>query len=213
MNRTFLILLDKAFMNIRQVPVAALYHGGYWKQQWTIDNTPITSIVPDLLKLGFAVVEVEYRRRDDEGGGWPGTNNDAMLALNSLPDVAPDECATLDLTNVTLIGHSAGGCLVLWLAAQELLAVRLALVVAVAPVCDLNEAYHLRLSDEGDAVERYMKCTPETEEGLAHYAKASPAELVPNIQVSGNTHIEPSPLFVYATYGYSNIYVALKISL
>jgi hypothetical protein len=71
---------------------------------------------------------------------------------------------------------------VLWLAAQEL-QVRLALVVAVAPVCDLNEAYFLKVSDEGDAVERYMKCTPETDEGLAQYAHASPAELIPRIKV------------------------------
>ena len=128
------------------------------------------------------MVEVEYRRRDDEGGGWPGTNNDAMLALNSLRTVAPEECTRLDLHDVTLIGHSAGGCIVLWLAAQEL-QVRLALVVAVAPVCDLNEGYHVRLSDEGDAVERYMKCKPETEEELALYSEASPAELIPRVKV------------------------------
>lgn len=169
-------------MPIGQAPVAVLYHGGFWKQQWTVDNTPLVSVVPDLLARGFGVVEVEYRRRDDEGGGWPGTNQDALLALNSLATVAPDECAALDLTNVTLIGHSAGGSLVLWLATQEL-QVCLAVVVAVAPVCDLNEGYHLRLSDEGDAVEKYMKCTPETEEGLAQYALASPAELIPRIQV------------------------------
>jgi len=128
-------------------------------------------------------VEVEYRRRDDEGGGWPGTNQDALLAINSLPAVAPDECTALDLGNVVLIGHSAGGCLVLWLAAQQL-NVGLSLVVAVAPVCDLNEAYHLHVSDEGDAVERYMKCTPENEDGLAQYASASPAELISDIKVS-----------------------------
>jgi acetyl esterase/lipase len=165
-----------------QAPVAVLYHGGYWKQQWTVDNTPITSIVPDLLSTGFGVVEVEYRRRDDEGGGWPGTNQDVLLSLNSLQTVAPDESANLDLGNVTLIGHSAGGCLVLWLAAQELQAT-LRLVVAVAPVCDLHEAYHLRVSDEGDAVERYMKCTPEADEGLAQYFEASPAELIHRIKV------------------------------
>jgi acetyl esterase/lipase len=169
-------------MCIVQAPVAVLYHGGFWKQQWTVDNTPLVSLGPDLLAKGFGVVEIEYRRRDDEGGGWPGTNEDALLALNSLPTVAPDECAALDLTNVTLIGHSAGGCLVLWLAAQQL-QVRLALVVAIAPVCDLNEGFHLRLSDEGDAVEKYMRCTPETEDGLVQYALASPAEFIPRIQV------------------------------
>ena len=166
----------------KKAPLAVLFHGGYWKQQWTVDNTPITSIVPDLLAKGFGVAEVEYRRRDDKGGGWPGTNEDALLALNSLRGVAPAECAALDLDDVTLIGHSAGGCLVLWLAAQEL-PVRLTLVVAVAPVCDLSEGYFLKVSDEGDAVERYMKCTPETDEGLAQYARASPAELIPRIEV------------------------------
>lgn len=158
-----------------------------------MDNTPITSIVPDLLATGFGVVEVEYRRRDDEGGGWPGTNQDALLAINSLHTVAPHECASLDLGNVTLIGHSAGGCLVLWLAAQEL-QVTLSLVVAVAPVSDLNQAYHLHLSDEGDAVERYMKCTPDTDEGFAQYFEASPAELVHRIQV-------PVPSSMRSGYG------------
>lgn len=42
---------------------------GFWKQKWTIDNTPITGLVPDLNVRGFAVLEVEYRRRDDIGGG------------------------------------------------------------------------------------------------------------------------------------------------
>ena len=114
-----------------------LIHGGYWKQQWTIDNTPITSIVPDLLAKGFGVVELEYRRRDDEGGGWPNTNADVLLAINTLPATAPGECASLDLSNVTLIGHSAGGCLALWLAAQDV-QIRIRLVVAVAPVSPLS---------------------------------------------------------------------------
>ena len=119
------------------MPAAVLIHGGYWKQQWTIDNTPITSIVPDLLAKGFGVVELEYRRRDDEGGGWPNTNADVLLAINTLPATAPGECASLDLSNVTLIGHSAGGCLALWLAAQDV-QIRIRLVVAVAPVSPLS---------------------------------------------------------------------------
>ena len=129
------------------MPVAVLIHGGYWKQQWTIDNTPITSIVPDLLAKGFGVVELEYRRRDDEGGGWPNTNADVLLAINSLPATAPGECASLDLSNVTLIGHSAGGCLALWLAAQDV-QIRIRLVVAVAPVSPLSPPIPLTKSAE-----------------------------------------------------------------
>jgi len=42
----------------------------------------------------------------------------------------------LDLDEVVLLGHSAGGTLALWLASQPL-DVRVRLIVAVAPVADL----------------------------------------------------------------------------
>jgi len=74
-----------------------LFHGGFWKQKWTIDNTPITSIVVDLCDLGFAVAEVEYRRRDDEGGGWPGTNLDGVEALNALPHVCQEHVSASEM--------------------------------------------------------------------------------------------------------------------
>eukprot|EP00960_Hanusia_phi_P029875 748233-Hanusia_phi.AAC.4 len=77
-----------------------------------------------------------------------------------------------------LVGHSAGGALVLWLGEQEL-HVNVRLIVAVAPVTDLEEGYRRRLSDEGDAIELYMKCTPETAESLREYQKASPICLLP----------------------------------
>ncbi|EKX54313.1 hypothetical protein GUITHDRAFT_132065 [Guillardia theta CCMP2712] len=144
----------------------------------TIDNTPITSIVVDLCDLGFAVAEVEYRRRDDEGGGWPGTNLDGVEALNALPHVCQEHALHLDLDRVMLVGHSAGGALVLWLGEQEL-RVNVRLIVAVAPVTDLEDGYRRRLSDEGDAIELYMKCTPDTAEGLREYSKASPIRLLP----------------------------------
>lgn len=57
---------------------------------------------------------------------------DAVHALVRLRD----DGLPLDLSDVILLGHSAGGTLVLWLAAQPL-AVRVRLVVAVAPVADL----------------------------------------------------------------------------
>ena len=57
-------------------------HGGYWTQKWTVDNTSLPSVVPSLLEAGMAVVEVEYRRRDDEGGGYPGTNLDVKVCAS-----------------------------------------------------------------------------------------------------------------------------------
>ena len=47
-----------------------------------MDNTSLPSVVPSLLEAGMAVVEVEYRRRDDEGGGYPGTNSDVKVCAS-----------------------------------------------------------------------------------------------------------------------------------
>ena len=58
-----------------------------------------------------------------------------------------DDGLPLDLSDVILLGHSAGGTLVLWLAAQTL-DVRVRLVVAVAPVTDLVQGCRPRLNPE-----------------------------------------------------------------
>ena len=54
-------------------PVAVIVHGGFWKNKYAMDSAAIESLAPFLVARGFATVEVEYRRRDDEGGSWPGT--------------------------------------------------------------------------------------------------------------------------------------------
>ena len=130
---------------LRNAPVAFLVHGGFWKQKWTVDNTCMASITPDLVADGFAVAEVEYRRREDDGGGWPGSNEDVLAALNYLPTLAAENEFPLDLSRVVLIGHSAGGTLVLWVAAHAD-KVLPALVVAVAPIADLEAGFYQRCS-------------------------------------------------------------------
>lgn len=50
-------------------------------------------------------------------------------------------------------------------------------VVAIAPITDLEAGYEQKLSDEGDAVELYMKATPSA--APEHYAAASPIKLLP----------------------------------
>jgi len=156
-----------------------LVHGGYWKQKWDVDNTPLPSLRPFLLDKGFAVADVEYRRREDEGGRWPGTNQDIVSALGRLKEVIDQEGIGEVLSDVTFIGHSVGGQMVLWLDSQDL-AIKPTTIVSVAPVADMIEGYRQKLSDEGDAVEIFMNgLTPDTEEGLREYKKASPAHLLP----------------------------------
>lgn len=142
-------------------PVAIIIHGGFWKSKYGISppTAACETLAPDLQDHQFIVVEVEYRRDGDEHWGWPYSNNDvteAYKAATCLPHV--------DRSRIYLIGHSAGGTLALWLAARLSRLRDAALprhVLALAPVADLREAVNLRLSDEGDAVIRYMHGTPK----------------------------------------------------
>eukprot|EP00930_Biecheleria_cincta_P018654 TRINITY_DN14453_c0_g1_i1.p1 TRINITY_DN14453_c0_g1~~TRINITY_DN14453_c0_g1_i1.p1 ORF type:complete len:348 (+),score=71.65 TRINITY_DN14453_c0_g1_i1:27-1046(+) len=169
-------------------------HGGYWKNKFGLGdpygNAGTASLAPFFLKRGFAAVELEYRRRDHEGGGWPGTNEDVLTAIRRLSDLKASAVSSgpaghdkqriafsaLSPQKLLLVGHSAGGCLALWAAHQLDPA---PIVLAAAPVADLVRGHEMRVSDEGDAVELYMKQPPVEEAALAEYKKASPAALLP----------------------------------
>ena len=169
-----------------------ILHGGYWKNAYGLDdaynNAGVGTLAPYFLERGFSAVEIEYRRRDHEGGGWPGTNEDVLAAMRHLVALGSmDGCghraavSALRLDRLILVGHSAGGCLALWLAHQlcggAVPGCSVALVLAAAPVADLARGYELKVGDEGAEVERYMGCTPLAEP--AAYQAASPAALLP----------------------------------
>ena len=151
----------------RSVPVAVIIHGGFWKSKYGIENSAIDSLPDSLLSAGMAVCVVEYRRVGastiDDEGGFPRSNEDILEALRRLhalvtkrdndvsADAVTEEDASLggwglgrvDMDRVALIGHSAGGYLALWtccnLTTREL-PFTPAVCVAIAPVCNLEEA-------------------------------------------------------------------------
>ncbi|CAL1137137.1 unnamed protein product [Cladocopium goreaui] len=194
---------NSRFLRLHPAPVeqhgtgtVVVLHGGYWKNKFGLDdaygNAGTISLGPFFLARGFSVVEVEYRRRDHEGGGWPGTNEDVLMALRRIAELKTEgledgeygaAVRSLRPDRLMLIGHSAGGCLALWAAhhlAAESGAERAApLVLAAAPVADLVKGFEMKVSDEGDAVELYMKQPPTSDVGLEEYRKASPAALLP----------------------------------
>ena len=85
------------------------------------------------------------------GGGWPVTTDDVLLAVRSLPELLRRVGIEATATPLVLTGHSAGGHLALWLATTDLPVQR---VVALAPVCDLDEAIRLGLG--GDATTAFL---------------------------------------------------------
>jgi acetyl esterase/lipase len=138
-------------------------------------------LVGDLLRRGWAVWNIEYRRVGN-GGGWPATFADVAAAIDLLAELD----APLDLERVSVLGHSAGGHLALWAAGREQLPagapgalngappVRLSRVIAQAGVCDLAGAYKRW---RGGAVRALMGGSPE--ELPERYAAADPMEAIP----------------------------------
>ena len=93
--------------------------------------------------------EIEYRRvggLDNDAGGYPQTNRDIVTALNCMYEQL--ECLEhIDLDNIFLIGHSAGGCLALWLCSQpnvHSLKFFPSACIALSPVCDLLSGHQRR---------------------------------------------------------------------
>lgn len=124
--------------------VVLVVHGGFWKA--SIDREHTRPQARALADLGHTVVTPEYRRVPESlasralhpragGGGWPTTGDDVRAALDATPRLLAG--AGVPSGPVTAVGHSAGGHLVLWLAATGAPVVR---TVALAPVCDLAEA-------------------------------------------------------------------------
>jgi acetyl esterase/lipase len=96
-------------------PVAMLVHGGCWTKEYA-GITQLRNMAGALAARGIAVWNVEYRRVDEAGGGYPGTYHDMNAALDLLARTA--RAHPLDLDRLVAVGHSAGGQLVQWLAAR-----------------------------------------------------------------------------------------------
>lgn len=170
-------------------PVVVLVHGGFWKAMFAADL--MEPLRDDLVQRGYAVWNIEYRRVGEPGGGWPGTLDDVAAAVDHLAVMASEY--DLDLDQVAVVGHSAGGQLAIWTAGRIALAddapganpvVQPAVVVGQAPILDLvngandgvgNGDIQRFLGGEPDEVpERYeiasagCNCTVDTRFYLTH---------------------------------------------
>lgn len=150
-------------------PVVIFIHGGFWSNAATLDGTAAACAA--LTSAGAVTWNLEYRRVGDQGGGWPGTLDDIVHGAEHIVALASQY--RLDLSRLVGVGHSAGGQLLLWLAAQR--AVDLRGLVALAPISDLRQAYALNLGP--GAVARFLGGSPD--QVPQRYRAASPIQLLP----------------------------------
>ncbi|WP_245551720.1 alpha/beta hydrolase family protein [Gordonia hirsuta] len=91
-------------------PLVVLIHGGAWKSEIGADS--FVTFAQRLAERGMAVYNVEYRRVG-AGGGWPTTFADVAAALDYIPNVQRAN-PSVNLDDVVVAGHSAGGQLSMW---------------------------------------------------------------------------------------------------
>ena len=162
-------------------PVAVVIHGGCWVNLFGLDLMHDMSTT--LTAAGVATWNIEYRRIDDPGGGFPGTLTDVGLAVDTVRELA--STYHLDLGRVITVGHSAGGHLGFWVAVRHRLPagdplrgtdpLPLSAAVALAGILNLAESLELDVCLGFAAV--LLQGTPE--EIPERYAVASPRELLP----------------------------------
>ena len=166
-------------------PLAVVIHGGCWVSKFaTLQNT--AALADAMRDAGIATWNIEYRRLDNPGGGWPGTFNDVASAVDLVRVMAREH--PIDLSRVVTIGHSAGAHLALWAAARHRLPkdsevyrqnpLPLRAAVALGGPGDLRDFYGQAQGICGtNVIEKLMGGSPEAV--ATRYAQGSPVELLP----------------------------------
>ena len=157
--------------------LAIMIHGGFWRVRYGLDHA--AHFCAALAAAGFATANLEYRRVGESGGGFPGTLQDVKSGIAFAREHASEYGG--DASRTFVLGHSAGGHLALWAAAEF---PDLTCVVGLAPVANLDLAYTLNLSH--GAVTEFLGGTPD--EFPERYAEANPARAaaVPRVLIHGD---------------------------
>lgn len=97
-----------------QHPVVMLIHGGCWLDAFNLRY--MGHLADALTRNGYATYNIEYRRVGEDWNGYAGTLQDIRSAFSSINHHA--DAFDLDVSDITVSGHSAGGHLALWLASE-----------------------------------------------------------------------------------------------
>ena len=155
------------------IPCVMLIHGGFWKKKYTLEL--MTPIAEDLAEQGIAAWNIEFKRWEPgDEGVWVDTLSDVMRAWGHL-SLIPG----IDTVRSMILGHSAGGHLALLMSAVS--ERKPWLVVAQSPIVDLIAADHAKLSDEGNAVRKWIGSSPEQD--IETWRKLNPIDNPPETSV------------------------------
>ena len=188
-------------------PVVVLVHGGCWTVKYG-GIVQMRNVAGALAARGIAVWNVEYRRVDEEGGGYPGTYLDINAALETLAAVAPRY--QLDTRRIVAMGHSAGGQLVQWIAGRSKIAPSSPLfqakplpvrnIISLGGLADLRHEQELIENSCGRSIEQLAGLPSTTRPDV--FSDTNAAELMPNgsrtVLITGALDTVSPPRAAYA---------------
>jgi|GEM_PF-96451 len=101
-------------------PVLIVIHGGYWKDNHTLESYATHAIVEKFKTSGAAIWNLEYRRMNADGDNTkapcPAVLQDVGAGIDYLRTIA--KAQYLDLDRILIAGHSAGDRLAIWAASR-----------------------------------------------------------------------------------------------
>lgn len=104
-----------------RAPIMVVIHGGYWKDNHSLDSYATKAIVEHYAGAGVAIWNLEYRRMNAIGvnttAPWPAIFEDVANGIDYLREIAGEY--NLDVNRMLVIGHSAGGHLASWVASRS----------------------------------------------------------------------------------------------
>ena len=188
-------------------PVVVLIHGGCWSSGLG-GIVQMRDLAGALAARGAAVLNVEYRRLDEAGGGYPGTYQDVNAALDVLAHEA--SAYRLDTRRIVAVGHSAGGHLVQWIAGRALIPTSSPVhsphllpireIVSLGGLADLRrDAAHIRTVCDVDVSLLTGAASPSRPDP---FSDTSAAELLPNgshtVMINGELDRQAPPALARA---------------
>ncbi|MFK7917091.1 MAG: alpha/beta hydrolase family protein [Ilumatobacter sp.] len=155
-------VIVRAASDSRREATIVLIHGGFWK--WPYSRRVFALVERHGARVGFDMVNVEYRRlgRFGGGGGWPSTFEDINAAIRLAKQRHPDQ-------GLYVVGHSAGGHLALVAAASN--SDIIDGVVAIAAPTDLRALFETG----SDVVTDLVRGAPVD----SRWKLTSPVDMVP----------------------------------
>lgn len=129
---------DLYIPNVKPKAIVCLLHGGFWKMPY--DKNQLSSVSEKLANIKYAVWNIEYRRTGYLNTSYIQILDDVVESINFIIELEK-KYKLLSNRPIYIVGHSAGGCLSLWLKNSNRLKINPRAFIGLVPIINLIKSY------------------------------------------------------------------------